>query len=159
VMRDVNEIRLNGQPIGELGLNALWAAYHDVPVILVVGDDKAVSEAAEFIPGVETAVVKTGLSQFSAHHLPLEKARSLISAAAQKACKRIEEFKPVKLPTNLNMEIDFSLTEIAKLCSFIPTVRLLGPRTIAFSSQNYRELQHVRIICTNLVLAVIRDHF
>lgn len=159
VMRDVYEMRLNGRPIGEIGLNALWAAYHQVPVILVVGDDKAAAEAAEFIPGVETAIVKTGLSQFSAHSLPVEKARSLISAAARKACERIEEFRPVNLPTSLNMEIDFSLTEIAKLCSFIPTVGLLGPRTITFSSQDYRELQHIRIVCTNLALAVIRDHF
>jgi D-amino peptidase len=159
VIREVHEIRLNGQPIGEIGLNALWAAYHQVPVILVVGDDKTAHEAAEIIPGVETAVVKTGLSQFAAHNLPLEKARGIISAAARKACERIGEFKPLVLSNNLCMEIDFSLTEIAKLCSFIPGVKLVGPRTVEFSGGNYRELQHIRIVCTNLALAVIRDHF
>lgn len=159
VLRDVYEIRMNGQPIGELGLNALWAAYHHVPVVLVVGDDKFAAEASEFIPGVETAVVKTGLSQFTAHCLPLPTARGLITAAAKRACQRAAELKPVPLPKSLRMEIDFSLTEIAKLCSFIPGVEPAGARTVAFSSQDYRQLQHVRIVCTNLALAVIRDHF
>ena len=159
VLRDVYEIRLNGQPIGELGLNALWAAYHHVPVVLVVGDDKFAAEAREYIPGVETAVVKNGLSQFTAHCLPLETARAVIRAAAKRACQHADELKPVSLPEELRMEIDFSLTEIAKLCSFIPGVESAGPRTVAFISHDYRELQHVRIVCTNLALAVIRDHF
>lgn len=159
VMRDVYDIRLNGKSIGEIGLNALWAAYHRVPVILMVGDDKAAAEAASLIPGIETAVVKTGLSQFTAHNLPVEKARRLISSAAQRSCERIGEFNPLDLPDRFDMEIEFSISEIAKLCSFIPTVQLVGPRTIAFSSRDYRELQHIRIVCTNLVLAVMRDHF
>ncbi|MBA7581027.1 D-aminopeptidase [subsurface metagenome] len=72
VMRDVVEIRLNGEPIGELGLNMLWAAYLGTPVILVIGDDKAVQEAKTLVPAIETAVVKKGLSQFTAHNLPIE---------------------------------------------------------------------------------------
>jgi D-amino peptidase len=159
VMRDVSEIRLNGQPIGELGLNALWAAYHEVPVILVVGDDKFGREAADFLPGIETAVVKTGLSQFSAHCLPLSSAHDLITAKAEVACQRLGQFKPLPLPKDFRLEIDFSIAEIAKLCSFIPSVELIGPRTVAFSSRDYRELQHVRIVCTNLALAVVREHF
>lgn len=117
------------------------------------------TEASELIPEVETAVVKTGLSQFTAHCLPLQTARGLITAAAKRACQRAAELKPVPLPKSLRMEIDFSLTEIAKLCSFIPGVEPAGARTVAFSSQDYRQLQHVRIVCTNLALAVIRDHF
>jgi D-amino peptidase len=159
VMRDVHEIRLNDQPIGELGLNALWAAYHNVPVILAIGDDKFAEEAVEFIPDVETAIVKTGLSQFAAHSLPLKKARGIITAAAQRACERVGTMKPVPLPSKFRMEMDFSLTEIAKLCSFIPGVELTGSRSVAFASTDYRQLQHIRIVCTNLALAVVRDHF
>jgi D-amino peptidase len=159
VLRDVFEIRLNGEPVGELGLNALWAGYHNVPVILVVGDDKYAAEAKGLIPDVETAVVKTGLSQFTAHCLPLEAARAAISRAAKAACERAPRMKPLSVPERLTMEIDFSLTEIARLCSFVPGVEQIAGRTVSFSSRDYRQLQHTRIVCTNLALAVVRDHF
>lgn len=159
VLRDVYEVRLNGQPIGELGLNALRAADQHVPVILAVGDDKFAAEAEEFIPGVETAVVKTGLSQFTAHCLSLPAARKVITAAALRAGQRADQIKPVLLPELLCLEIDFTLSEIAKLCAFIPGVEQIGPRTVAFTGQDYRQLQHIRIVCTNLALAVVRDHF
>lgn len=159
VLRDVYEVRLNGQPIGELGLNALWAADQHVPVILAVGDDKFAAEAEEFIPGVETAVVKTGLSQFTAHCLSVPAARKVITAAALRAGQRADQIKPVPLPEALRMEIDFSLSEIAKLCAFIPGVEQIDPRTVAFTGQDYRQFQHIRIVCTNLALAVVKDHF
>lgn len=159
VMRDVYEIRINGHSIGEIGLNALWAAYHNVPIILVIGDDKAAAEALECIPDVETAIVKTGLSQFAAHCLPMVTTREIITTAAKRAYGRIAHVKPVTLPKLFRMELDFSLTEIAKLCSFIPGVELVSPRTVVFTSTDYRELQHIRVICTNLALAIVKDHF
>ena len=48
VMRDVYDIRLNGESIGEIGLNALWAAYLKSALIMVVGDDYAAQEAQDF---------------------------------------------------------------------------------------------------------------
>jgi len=159
VMRDVVEIRLNGESIGELGLNALWAGYFRVPVILVVGDDKFAEEARTLIPGVETAVVKTGLSQFSAHCLPIEAGHRLIQEAAAQAIQRLQSMHPVPLPPEFRMEIDFSLSEVAKLCAFVPGVELIGPRSIAFSAKDYRALQHMRIVCTNLLLGILHAHF
>jgi D-amino peptidase len=159
VMRDVVEVRLNGKPIGELGLNALWAAYLGVPVILVVGDDLAAAEIKTMIPEVETAVVKKGLSQFSAHNLPLTTARETIRTAARRAVERIDTIPLTKTTRSYSLEIEFSLSEIAHLCSFIPGVERIGARGIRFKSNDYRELQHVRIVCTNLALAVIAAHF
>ena len=159
VMRDVVEIRLNGEPIGELGLNMFWAAYIGVPVILVIGDDRTAWEAVTLVPAIETAIVKKGLSQFTAHNLPLEAARTLIRNAAQKAVKRIKKITPIKLFKSYTLEIDFSLSEMAHLCSFIPNVTHLNARTIQYSATDYRDIQHVRIVCTNLALSVAREHF
>jgi len=158
VMRDVVGLRLNGEPIGEMGLNAYWAAYLGVPVILVVGDDKLAEEARALIPEIETAVVKKGLSQFSAHNPPLEEARETIREAAERAVRRAGEIPMVEPLESYSLEIDFSLSEIAHLTSFIPGVERIDGRTVRFSSRDYREVQHVRIICTNLALAVVRQH-
>jgi D-amino peptidase len=161
VMRDLVDVRLNGETIGELGLNMLWAAYLGVPVILVIGDDKAAQEALKVNPEIETAVVKYGLSQFTAHHLPLERANQLIRDTTQRSVRRAAQgaIPPVRLPDNFEMEIDFSLSEIAHLCSFIPSIERVSGRTVRFSSQDYREVQHLRIICSNLALATIHSHY
>lgn len=159
VMRDVVELRLNDEPIGELGLNAYWASYFGIPLILVIGDDKAAKEAKALIPEIETAVVKYGLSQFTAHNLPLETARNVIRESSKKAVARIRKIPPLKMLESFSLEIEFSLSEIAHLCSFIPGVERINSRTVRFSSNDYRQIQHVRIVCTNLALAIVRAHF
>jgi len=60
--------------IGKIGLDAYWAEYHGVPIIMVVGDDMASAEAKSLNPEIETAIDKQGLSQLSVHHIPLPKA-------------------------------------------------------------------------------------
>lgn len=159
VMRDVVGVRLNDETIGEFGLNAYWASYLGVPVILAVGDDKLAAEAKALIPEVETAVVKHGLSQFSARNLSLDTARQVIREAAEGAVRRAGEILPLPLPESFSLEIDFSLSEIAHLCSYIPGVERVDGRTMRFSSNDYRQVQHVRILCTNLALATVRAHF
>jgi D-amino peptidase len=159
VMRDVVGLRLNGKPIGEVGLNAHWASVLGVPVILVVGDDKVAEEARSLIPEIEIAIVKKGLSQFSAHHLPLAEARRVISAAAERAVRRVRDIPRLPSLGSYRLEIDFSLSEIAHLASFIPSVERIGGRTVCITSSDYRQVQRLRIVCTNLALSVVRQHF
>jgi D-amino peptidase len=159
VMRDVVEIRLNESPIGEFGLSALWAAYHHVPVILAVGDDKYSEEACQVIPGIETAVVKYGISAYTAHHLPLEQANRLTQDAAARAVALCDHLQAPALPDHFRMEIEFVLPQAADLCAFIPTVSRVDGRTIAFESDDYRALQQIRIVCTNLALMVSKTYF
>ncbi|MEA4909257.1 MAG: M55 family metallopeptidase [Anaerolineaceae bacterium] len=159
MLRELIEIRLNGEPIGEFGLNALWAAYHRTPVLLAVGDDKLAKEAQVLLPDIETVVVKTGLSQFSAHCLPVGQAREMIRAAAKSAVEKCAQRKALKIPSFLVMEIDFTLPEAARLCAFVPGVERIGGRTVLFRSNDYRQLQQLRVVCTNLALAVTNAHF
>lgn len=161
VMRDVHDIRLNGDSIGEIGLNALWAAYLGSGLIMVVGDDYAAQEAQDFNSSIHCAIVKKGISQFSAMHLSLDVANQEIKKTIKKAigAQKKGAFKNVDLPSEFEMEIDFSLSEIAHLCSYIPGVDRVGARTVKFNNKDYRELQHTRIVCTNLALGVIRNQF
>jgi D-amino peptidase len=54
-------LTLNGQEMGEVGLDALWAGRLGVPVLMVSGDDKVCAEAQRFLGEIEVAVVKQGL--------------------------------------------------------------------------------------------------
>ncbi|MBA7581028.1 hypothetical protein ES708_22927 [subsurface metagenome] len=73
--------------------------------------------------------------------------------------KRIKEIVPPELSKSYKLEIDFSLSEMAHLCSFIPGVNCSNARTIQYIANDYRDVQHVRIVCTNLALSVARAHF
>ena len=61
--RVVHEILVNGQPQGELGLNAGIAAHHGVPIVMVAGDTACCEQARELIPGIEAAEVKSSPDQ------------------------------------------------------------------------------------------------
>jgi D-aminopeptidase len=108
---------------------------------------------------VETAVVKSGLSLFTSHCLSEPAARKVITAAALRASEQPDQIKPVPLPEALRMEIDFTLSEIPNLSALIPVVVQIGPRTVAISGQDSRQLQPNHIICSNLALAVVKDYY
>lgn len=103
----IQNMWLNGKPVGEVGIDAGVAADHGVPTILVTGDDYVCREAADWISGVETCQVKRGLSCQSAWMLPLEEAHQLIEDAAARACSRIGDIPPMALerPVTIRKEV------------------------------------------------------
>lgn len=161
VMNYVYDVRLNGEPVGEIGLNALWAAYLGSRLLLVVGDDLAAAEAQAFEKTIQAAVVKQGISQFTAKHKSLTEVEEILSTRTKKAIElaRAGEIRAPVIPADLAMEIDFSISEIAHLCSFVPGVERVGARTVRFENSDYRRLQQTRIVCTNLALSVARSRF
>lgn len=161
VMRDVYDVRLNGESIGELGLNGYWAAYLGSALIMVAGDNWTAREAEEFDENIVPAVVKEGISQFSARHLSSSDVQKELDRATREAIEKRKNGRipDKKLPGQYEMEIDFSISEIAHLCSFVPGVKRIGARTVRFHNSDYRSLQQTRIVCTNLALAVTRNRF
>src|SRR5436305_8843919 len=63
----IHEVRLNGRPVGELGINAALAGVSGVPVALVSGDAALAAEAKDLLgEGVTTVVVKEAVSRHAA---------------------------------------------------------------------------------------------
>jgi D-amino peptidase len=97
---------LNGREVGEIGVDAVIAAEHKVPVAMVSGDDKVAAEARDWIPGVVTCEVKKGTGPQSAEPLPLAEARRLIKEKTQEALARRKEIKllTIKYPATLRWD-------------------------------------------------------
>src|SRR5438093_13139539 len=91
------EVKLNGIVTGESGLNALVALHHGVPVALITGDQATADEAAAFMPGIETVVVKRSVSRFAAENLHPERACELIRAGARRAVERLGDLDPPRI--------------------------------------------------------------
>ena len=76
---------LNGREIGEIGMDALIAAEHNVPVVMVSGADDACREAKEWIPGVVVCQVKRSTTTQSGVCLSPKKSHKLIAKRVKQA--------------------------------------------------------------------------
>ena len=109
---EVEDLRINGISVGELGCNALFMGWYGVPLILFTGDKAGCEEAEALIPNIVTVAVKEGLKRGSATgltgeearlyngaaiHLAPEEARRRIREAAAEAIRRRHEVKPFRL--------------------------------------------------------------
>lgn len=92
---DIQNYWINGVKVGETAIDAGIAGEKGVPVIMVSGDDKTCKEAKEFLPWVETAEVKRGLSSFGAGFIPPKRAHAIIKETAKKAVANFKNAKPL----------------------------------------------------------------
>jgi D-amino peptidase len=103
------ELKFNGTPVGETGINAALCGQWDCPVLLVTGDDAVCREAVELLgDGLTTVAVKRGLGRFSARQLPPLRARELIEEGAKNALSDLSAVKPYDPGRPCEIQIDFT---------------------------------------------------
>ncbi|OGS68985.1 MAG: hypothetical protein A2Y96_00030, partial [Firmicutes bacterium RBG_13_65_8] len=105
--RTVWEVRCNGRPFGETGINAALAGHFGVPVCLVTGDDKVCREARDLLGDIEAAEGKLARERLVASLLPPEVTAELIEGRARRALERVKsgEIKPFKVPGPVEIEV------------------------------------------------------
>ena len=126
------DFRINGQSVGEIGIEACYAGHWDVPLIYVEGDEAACYEARRMFPGVVTAVVKqaesaelsTGLDQKAAHR---EVERKVAEAIEKARTRQLRPFKPaLPMTVTVRMRTIEGAAKVAKR----PGVMLLDDHTV-----------------------------
>lgn len=98
---------LNGREVGEIGVDAAIAAEHNVPVVLVSGDDKCCAEARSWLPGVVTCQTKVGTGPQSAEALPLDESRRLITQKTKEALAKRNEIRPIEIDYPATIRWDY----------------------------------------------------
>jgi D-amino peptidase len=135
----IHEIRLNGQPVGELGLNAALAGAHGVPVACVSGDAALAAEAKELLgEGVATVVVKQAVSRHAARSVAPVVACRMIRGEVTRALGR--PHRPFTVPAPITLAVDFALTIQADWAEVCPGAARTAGRTVAVTHQDYREV-------------------
>ena len=102
----VQNMFLNGKPVGEIEINAAVAGQFHVPTIFLSGDQMAASDLHAIVPQAETAVVKEGLSNYSCISLSAEAARKLIREGAARAMRKIGQIPPYELQGPVTLQIE-----------------------------------------------------
>jgi D-amino peptidase len=151
----LHDVRFDGVSTGEFGINAAVAGYYGVPVVFVSGDDQAVAQTREFVGDQVVGVaVKQGISSTAALHLHPERARTAIREGAERAVRAVADAKPYVIGNPTRVELDFDHQSRADQCELWPDVERIGPRSIAFSVGDGREL--IRTFRGIMKLAAIR---
>jgi D-amino peptidase len=127
------ELRVNGRPHNEAGINAIRLGHHGVPVILVAGDDALAAEVAELLPWAERVVVKRGLGYSATDSLTPAAAHDAIRAGMARAIERLAEMELYR-PEPLRGEIDFRLPVMADYAAVVPGIERLGSRTVGLEA-------------------------
>lgn len=135
----VTELRLNGEVIGETGLNAPLAGHFGVPVILISGDNVVAAEAKGLLGDVETAVTKSAVDRHAARLLSVQRSQAVIRERAEAAVHRLKngEFKAHTVPTPPTFELEFKTTDSAHMACLFPTVERIGPKKIRITAEDY----------------------
>ncbi|MCL6518506.1 MAG: M55 family metallopeptidase [Armatimonadetes bacterium] len=136
----VSEVRLNGQPAGEVMINAAVAGYFGVPVALVTGDSAVCNEALSILGAVETVAVKEPITRASAKSLHPEIACERIKAAAKSAVERLSELEPFTLEPPIRLAISFTHAGCADRAEIMPGSRRLDAVTVGYESEDFHNL-------------------
>ena len=128
----VRDLRVNGQSVGEGGLNALLAAWYGVPVVLVTGDDVAVEEVRGRVPGIQGVVVKRAINVHAVELKPLAQARKEIEAAAREAVAAAKPGAP-KRESQYRVELQYNNFTYPEIATAFREIDLVSPNTVAFT--------------------------
>ncbi len=119
----ISEVRLNGVPAGESGINALVALGHGVPVALITGDGTTAEELRPFSPGARAVVVKDSLNRFAADSLHPAEAREAIRDAAREAVRGLARAAPPRIDLPATLSVRFRNPDLAEMATWINGVR------------------------------------
>ncbi|HEU5419608.1 MAG TPA: M55 family metallopeptidase [Streptosporangiaceae bacterium] len=142
---EIEDMWLDDDPVGEIGLVHATAAAAGVPVVLLTGDDAACTEMTDWDPGVRTVAVKTAHGRFAADLLPVAAAREAIETGAREALQAAAGSIAGASPAapaprarrapgeQATLAVRWQSADVAALLLGIPGVRLRDSRTVEAS--------------------------
>lgn len=115
----------------------MYCRQFGVPVALVTGCQVTAEEAREFLPHVETAIVKQSINRQTARNLSPDKARALIREKTISALSRIKEMQPKVLIGPYTVEVAYLHSGLADAAGILPLVERIDSTTHRFETEDY----------------------
>lgn len=136
----IQNMLLNGKPVGEIDVIAAMAGHFGTPVIMLSGDQAAANELHEIVPQAELAVVKEGLGRLTCISLSAIAARDLIRDAARKSVAKINSIQPYRVTGPVTLQIEYTTrNSLAVDSESRPGAEVLDDRTIRFRGKDIVE--------------------
>lgn len=110
------EYRLNGKPMGDVGLGAAFLGAFGVPVIALTGDKAACLEAKAFLGELPCAEVKSAQIRNWSKCLPDAESQALIEQTVKTAYEEVAKRKPFVAQMPCNVSVTFCRADFADDC-------------------------------------------
>lgn len=107
------DYEVNGVSVGEMEIDAAFAALHHVPPILAVSDLACVRQAKESFPGIRTVATKEGFGWNAAISLSPQAAREAVYKATLDAVAHEKEMRPYSMNGPLQVRIRYKRMDAA----------------------------------------------
>ncbi|MGW2029221.1 M55 family metallopeptidase [Streptomyces sp. NPDC001356] len=129
---EIEDMWLDGRPVGEIGLAHATAAALGVPVVALTGDDAACAEMTEWDASVVTVPVKYARDRFAAELRPAAEARAAIEEAVARALSQ-DPRRPAPCAAEATLTVRWQSASVAATLLGIPGVTAEDPRTVRAS--------------------------
>lgn len=110
-------MKINGQEVGEIQIDAAMAGERGAPLIFVASDDKATAEARRFLPDVETVTTKHAMGWNAAVSKHPKRVVNEIYETVQRAVQRLDEMPLFTFDRPVTLEIRYKRIEAAQAAS------------------------------------------
>ena len=136
----IQNMLLNGKPVGEIDVIAAMAGHFGTPVIMLSGDQAAATELHEIVPNAEVAVVKEGIGRYTCISLSATAARDAIHEAARRSVAKIGSIKPYTVSTPVTLQIEYTTRNSLPVDAEARAgAEVLDDRTIRFRGKDILE--------------------
>jgi D-amino peptidase len=130
---EIEDIWLDDQPTGEIGLFHAASTAYGAPVALLTGDDTACDEMKAWDPTVATVPVKFARDRFAAQLVPVAEAREAIETTTSEALTNLH---PVaKIPGARTLTVRWQNASVASHLTAIPGVNRRDDRTVTVDGE------------------------
>ncbi|HEY0618587.1 MAG TPA: M55 family metallopeptidase [Kribbella sp.] len=147
---EIEDIWLDDQPVGEIGMLHAAAASLGVPVVLLTGDDTACAEMTAWDHKVATVPVKYAKDRFAAQLVPVAQARAAIESTTATALGNLPIVSADTVATH-SLTVRWQSASVASHLPAIPGVKKLDDRTITVEAAPMPDLY--RLFCLFLRVA------
>jgi D-amino peptidase len=127
---------INDTEVGEGGMNAAYAGYVGVPVILAAGDSVFTEQFHALVQGAETVATKYAVTPRAARLLHPQAVRERLAAATGRALSRLESATPWRVTGPVQVRMRFDETTRPQILTAVPGVEQVDGYTVRFTAPN-----------------------
>lgn len=136
----IQNMLLNGRPVGETETRAALAGAYNTPVIFLSGDNAAVAEFRSIIPDAEAVSVKEGLARYTCITMSAEAARQSIREHARLSVAKIGTVRPYRIDGPVTIEIEHTTRNSLPIDAGLRSgAETLDDRTIRYHGKDFLE--------------------
>lgn len=136
----IEEMTLNGEPVGEIAMEAYGASVRGIPLCLVTADEEGCREAEALTPGVVTVATKRLRDDGEVEFFNEDETRERIFQAAAEAVRRAPGLTPLPDPGPTRLLVRYNSPETAAQMGEKSGAEMPGDRTLRITGPGVGEV-------------------